>query len=270
MSDLKRQMASPSVFYAKPREVADLNQCYFYHTMEIPGYGLVTGQWDLRESVRRYTGGVDFRGKRVLEVGTASGFLCFSMEHEGAEVVAYDLSEDQSWDLVPYAQVDTDLEAENRRNTICAINRGYWLAHKAFKSKARVVYGTVYDIPVGIGTVDVSTFCSVLTHVRDPFLALVNAARLTRDTILVTELVSEDALATVGQAPTMEFLPKFRKGQPIDGWWCLNPGIITQFLGVLGFQDTEVTFHTQQSVWGGKSLFSVVGRRTVGGPRESE
>ena len=92
--------------YAEPRTVTDLEDCYFYHSMEIPGYGLVEGPWDLRGGVDDYLGGVDLRDKRVLEVGTASGFLCFTMEGRGADVVAYDLSDEQSWDVVPYAQYD--------------------------------------------------------------------------------------------------------------------------------------------------------------------
>src|SRR5262249_47083940 len=63
--------------YASPRTVTDLADCYFYHTLELPGYGLVEGEWDLRAGAEAYLGGVDFRGRRVLEVGPASGFLCF-------------------------------------------------------------------------------------------------------------------------------------------------------------------------------------------------
>ena len=63
--------------YAEPREVTSLDECYFYHSMTIPGYGLVRGPWDHREGVDAYLGNVDLQGKRVLEVGTASGFFCF-------------------------------------------------------------------------------------------------------------------------------------------------------------------------------------------------
>src|SRR2546426_5232006 len=104
-SGVSRNMVTS--LYASPRAIDDANDCYFYHTMDIPGHGLVRGEWDLRKGVREYLGGVDFKGKRVLELGTASGFLCFHMEKEGAEVVAYDLSEDQSWDVVPFARGDT-------------------------------------------------------------------------------------------------------------------------------------------------------------------
>ncbi|HEY4442105.1 MAG TPA: hypothetical protein VGN14_16725, partial [Candidatus Elarobacter sp.] len=68
-----------------------LEACYFYHTMELPGVGTVEGEWDLRTGVDAYLGGEELRGKRVLEIGTASGFLCFAMERRGAEVIGYDL-----------------------------------------------------------------------------------------------------------------------------------------------------------------------------------
>src|SRR5438876_64896 len=101
--------------YAEARSLNDLADCYFYHSMEIPGYGLVEGPWDLRGGVDDYLGGVDLHDKRVLEIGTASGFLCFTMEGRGAKVVAYDLSEEQSWDVVPYAQYDhASFDADRR------------------------------------------------------------------------------------------------------------------------------------------------------------
>jgi hypothetical protein len=93
-------------FWVEPRIIDDINECYFYHTMDIPGHGLVKGNWDLRGKESEYLGHVDFQGKRVLEIGTASGHLCFSMEKMGAEVVAYDLSPKQDWDLVPYSGLD--------------------------------------------------------------------------------------------------------------------------------------------------------------------
>src|SRR6478736_6007586 len=96
---LARQ-ARPSV-YAPSRRVTQLEDCFFYHTMDVPGYGTIPGPWDLRGHVDAYLGGVDLRGKRVLELGTASGFVCMEMEKRGAEVVAFDLSEDYDQDLVP-------------------------------------------------------------------------------------------------------------------------------------------------------------------------
>ena len=80
--------------------------CYFYHTCEIPGFGLVTGEWDLRGHESEYLGGVSFNGKSVLEVGPASGYISFWMEDNGANVTAYDLDINRKWDFVPFHDVD--------------------------------------------------------------------------------------------------------------------------------------------------------------------
>src|SRR5712691_8821908 len=172
--------------------VTDPADCYFYHTMDIPGYGRVEGEWDLREGVREYLGNVDLRGKRVLEMGTANGFLCFEMERRGAEVVAYDLSENQDWDVVPYARQDGAAFVSARREHIRRLNNAFWFCHRAFGSKSKMVYGDVYSVPQEIGQVDVTTFGSILLHLRDPFLALQKALRLTRTTVIVTDVLEPD------------------------------------------------------------------------------
>lgn len=107
-----------SDIYAKPRVVTTVAQCIFYHTMDIPGHGHVDGYWDLRGTEKQYLGNVDFAGKRVLEVGTASGYLCFWMEQQGADVVAYDLSPQENWDIVPFAQYDHKAHAADWRKGI--------------------------------------------------------------------------------------------------------------------------------------------------------
>jgi hypothetical protein len=252
--------------YAEPRTVTDLEECYFYHSMEIPGYGLVKGPWDLRGGVDDYLGGVDLRDKRVLEVGTASGFLCFTMEGRGADVVAYDLSDKQSWDVVPYAQYDHDSFESDRREHLLKLNNSWWLAHRAFESSAKVVYGTVYEIPEEIGPVQVATFGNVLRHFRDPFLALERGLRLTTETVIVTEnpslRYSLPQMAVSLLKPNMAFLPNFERVQPRESWWHFTPAVIKQMLGVLGFEDTKVDYHVQRFAGKRKPLFTVVGRRT--------
>ncbi len=252
--------------YAEPRTVTDLEECYFYHSMEIPGYGLVEGPWDLRGGVDDYLGGIDLRDRRVLEVGTASGFLCFTMEGRGADVVAYDLSDKHSWDVVPYAQYDHDSFDAQRREHLLKLNNSWWLAHRAFESSAKVVYGTAYEIPEEIGRVDVTTFGNVLRHLRDPFLALERGLRLTTETVIVTEnpslRYSLPQMAASLLKPNMAFLPNFERVQPRESWWHFTPAAIKQMLGILGFEDTTVRYHVHRFAGRRKPLFTVVGRRT--------
>lgn len=70
-----------------------LADCDFYHSMISPGVGKIIGLWDLRQTVDDYLGRIDFAGKRVLEIGPASGFLAIEMERRGADVVAVELPE---------------------------------------------------------------------------------------------------------------------------------------------------------------------------------
>lgn len=252
--------------FAVPREVTDIDECYFYHTIELPGYGKIEGEWDLRKGASDYLGGVEFTDKRVLEIGTASGFLCFYMENQGAEVVAYDLSENESWDIVPFSQYDYNQYALIRKAQIKKINNAYWLSHRVFNSSAKMVYGTVYEVPEQIGMVDISTFGSVLLHVRDPFLALQQTLRLTKETVIVTDVLSRRHLAVSllekFTGPCMRFLPNVNTVSPKEGWWTLSPKTIVNFIGVLGFEEVEVKYHMQKYNGKSRKLYTIVGHRT--------
>jgi len=251
--------------WAVPRLVESLQECDFYHTMEIPGFGLVEGMWDLREGVGEYLGHTDFAGQRVLEIGTASGFLCFEMERLGAEVVAFDLSEEYDWDIVPIAGVDVAAESSARKAHIRRLNNGFWLAHRALASRARAVHGTVYRIPAEIGEVDVCVVGCVLMHLRDPFLALQQALRLTRHRAVITD--SLDRRALLGRlarrllGPYAHFLPDAAAGGPTDSWWRLSPDLVSRMVGVLGFRTVSLSFHQYPFKGVPHRLFTVVAER---------
>jgi len=249
--------------YAEPRLVTDLNDCYFYHTIDLPGVGTIKGNWDLRGRLEEYLGHVDFSRRRVLDVGAANGLLSFSMEEHGAEVVSFDLDRNAKWDLVPFAAW-TDYEAVRPGNQLVThrLNNAYWFAHRLLNSRARVVYGSVYDIPVGIGAVDVAVYGCILLHLRDPFLALQNGLRLTRETAIVVEPLRAQPVATT--EPYVGFLPDPSSLEPKDTWWDLRPEAIVRMLGVLGFGETTVTQHVQLYEGQEHSLYTVVGRRTSG------
>jgi SAM-dependent methyltransferase len=256
----------PQPPYAAPLGVTDISECYYYHTMDVPGHGVVTGEWDLRGGVDEYLGHEDVAGKRVLEIGTASGFVCFEMERRGADVVAYDLSPAQSWDVVPYAGLDLAQEVARRREHILRLNKSWWFNHRAFGSRARVVYGTVYAIPPSIGPIDLCTFGAILLHVRDPFLALQNAAALRPATIVVTELAQRRSpfslLARPARRRSPLFLPNAVKGEPRDAWWSFAPESISNMLGILGYRTERVVRHAQLYANRRTPMFTVVARRT--------
>src|ERR1700722_17438739 len=93
-----------------------LSGCYFYHTMELPDFGVVHGEWEIRD-FHQYIGSVDLAGKRVLDVGTASGFLSFRAERAGAsEVVSFDVDSAARERRLPFA------------HNVYWADRGKWLA----------------------------------------------------------------------------------------------------------------------------------------------
>lgn len=256
--------------YASPHEVTDTRDCLFYHTTDIPGEGTIAGPWDLRHGIARYLGGVQFAGKRVLDVGAASGFLSFYIERQGGEVVSYDLSDAYCWDHVPYAGTDLlDLVAEGRES-IRKINNSYWYCHRAHGSKNRVVHGTAYAIPGAIGPVDVGVFGSILQHLRDPFLALQTGLALVRDTAIVAEVIPRRRFWQRWFArylsPQMLFLPDARTQTHNATWWMLPPQLVQTYLGVLGFEDTRVTYHAQPFENSRRLLYTIVARRTKPAP----
>lgn len=253
--------------YAAPIAVASLSECYYYHTMDVPGHGLVEGEWDLRGGVDAYLGHEPVAGKRVLEIGTASGFLCFEMERRGADVVAFDLGANDPWDMVPFARSDVGATAADRSDHMARINRSWWFNHRAFGSKTRMVYGSVYAIPASIGTVDVCTFGAMLVHVRDPFLALQRAAALAPATIVVTELAPRrralKILESAARRRSPLFLPDALTGTPLDAWWSFSPEAMSNMLGVLGYRTERVVRHAPLYRKRPTPMFTLVARRSV-------
>lgn len=258
--------------YAPARHIDSPDDCAFYHTIDLPDFGTLPGMWDLRGRVTDYLGGVDLRGKRVLELGTASGFLCFAMERQGAEVVAFDIAADQEPDVVPFARADRQQRLADMQPWMERIRNGYWLSHRLLDSRARVVYGTVYDVPEAIGRVQVATFGAILLHLRDPFLALQSALRLAGETVIVTEpvwtLANRLRYRLPGRLarPTMSFVPAAATAEPPTTWWHISPQAIQRMIAVLGFEESTVSYHYQDQPEQGRRVlcYTVVGRRTTG------
>ena len=265
--------------YAAARAIDSLDACSFYHTTELPGHGVVAGAFDLRGREDAYLGNVPLAGRRVLEIGTASGHLCFYMERAGAEVVAYDLSPELPWELVPDAPRREPAFADARAAEIRRLNAAWWFCHRAHASRARLVHGQANQLPCAIGEFDVVTLGCVLLHLRDPMGALEQVASRSRDTVVVTELAPSRATQLAGAVlptglvgagyrlaerlgpPRMRLLPEARRRAPLETWWGIEPGVVRRMLAVLGFSRSAVTWHRQRFQGRPILLHTVVARR---------
>ena len=252
-------MALADPTYVRPATVPSIGDCDFYHTMDIPGHGLVEGQWDLRGGGDDCVGHVPLAGRRVLEIGPASGFLTFHMDAAGADVVAVELAPDADWDVVPHHRIDLPAVMAERRANMARLRNGFWFAHARFGSRALVHYGSAYDLPDSLGRFDVALMSCVLLHLRDPLRVLETCSRLAR-TVVVTDLYEHD----LDGPPLARYYPTAESTQ-WDTWWRFSPQFFSQSLAVLGHEQVTVTRHEQRFLHEGRDyqipLFTVVASR---------
>lgn len=228
-----------------PREVSDLDQCFWYHDMDLPGVGRVRGLCDMSVGYQFSIETIPMQGRTVLEIGPASGAYTFAMEARGADVTSVELSPSDSWDIVPHAGQVADLT-----DHLEALQNSYWLAHKALGSKARVYPGTVYGIdPKTLGTFDIATIHAVLVHLRDPLGAITNVARHCRDTLVITEAEpfshrrSLTPLRLVSRGfRFMTYQPAAADRENNHTWWKISPALIAEHCRVLGFKDIRIGY----------------------------
>jgi SAM-dependent methyltransferase len=224
----------------QPRFVDKLEDCFFYHAMELPGFGLVRAHWDLRGRFDDYVGGVDVAGKSILDVGTATGFLSFEAEKRGAaRVLSFDMSDARQQAFLPFKDKlyyrDPDRWVEGYGVEIERWKNAYWLCHRLLESKAEAYYGNIYDLPEDLGQFDIAIVGSVLEHLSDPITALASIARLTKETIVIVSplLQTDERIArfeALASNPDADFT-----------WWTYSLGLYREVLRMIGFRIAKVS-----------------------------
>ena len=250
------EVATNNKIFASPVKVDDVADCYFYHTMELPGHGVIKGRdWDLRGGVDDYLGKVPFAGQRVLEIGPASGFLTFEMEKRGADVVSVEVTAEHGWDFVPYPAAKLEEVFGPRRIVMQQLKNSYWFSHAALHSKARVYYGDVYNLPSSLGQFDIAVMGAVLLHCRDPLRIVEQCGKMAR-LLVITDMFHPDleGASVCRLAPTSQnFL--------WHTWWHFSTQFFTQFLAVMEFTTSATSTHQQYHRGKAYALFTIVGRR---------
>ncbi|HEV7798757.1 MAG TPA: class I SAM-dependent methyltransferase [Pyrinomonadaceae bacterium] len=230
----------PGLLLEQPRFVDRLEDCFFYHAMELPGFGLVRAHWDLRGRFPEYVGGVDVAGKSVLDIGAATGFLSFEAEKRGAaRVLSFDMSDAKQQAFLPFKDKlyyrDPERWASQYGAEVEQWKNAYWLCHRLLVSKAEVYYGNVYQLPAELGQFDIAIVGSVLEHLSDQITALASIARCTKETIvLVSPLLQTDEriarFEALASNPAADFT-----------WWTYSLGVYREVFAMLGFSIARVS-----------------------------
>jgi SAM-dependent methyltransferase len=227
-----------SMLYNAPWPRPKFEDCYWYHSLDLPDGRTVHGQWDLRGRFADYTSHAAMAGKRVLDVGTASGFLTWEAERAGADVVSFDLDHARRQRLLPFRDQEyfyDRAESERKREVFFnGMKSSYWYMHHALRSRALVHYGDSENLPRELGHFDLALLCSVVEHLPDHIQTIASVAALA-DTIVMTGPVTDtDALVA-------DFAGRRANPTANFSFWRYSLGTYREIFGMVGFGINRVT-----------------------------
>lgn len=240
--------------------------CAFYHVQEIPGLKKPTeGSFDLRKNIDLFLGSCNFKNKKVLELGPASGFITFYLENKGAKMTCIDLSiKKDKWDTIPHANKNWVKIQTQFMKELSKVRNAFWFAHKQHKSKAKLLETHINNLPKSTPIHDYGLVANVLLHIQNPFLALQKMSSKVKERMIITELIDDIGLVSTKRKLKLSNIGKsisskyFKKNTLIkflpqnsnpntnyDTWWKLSPSTIIEIMKVLGFEKEKYLEHIQ-------------------------
>jgi 2-polyprenyl-3-methyl-5-hydroxy-6-metoxy-1,4-benzoquinol methylase len=241
----------------------DIENYYWYHTIELPD-GLVTpGLYDLRASVPNFGFSEDLRGKSVLDVGSATGFFAFEFARRGAQVVSVELPSLYALDRFPGQDIEHTIEkigemivpkslggVRDYVRTYTAEQLYFYLLEGPFEfcrkwlnTPVERCYSTVYDLSESkLGrTFDLVFMGDILLHTLNPLQALAAVAPLCRRTLVLSQTLPDEP----GEKAAMHYVGGDSPGSDEVSWWLPNKACMVQLLKKLGFASvTEIGRNT--------------------------
>ena len=209
---------SPEFRRRTQQQVEQLSRHSSYHSLELADGTVIPGLIGidaLKARIRSFPIPEDLRGKRVLDVGAASGWNSFEMERRGADVVAVD----------------------------CVEFEEFHMARALLGSKVDYRIMDVDELtPESVGRFDYVLFFGVLYHLRHPLLGLERICSLTTEAAFVESFVT-DAGPDPSAPCTLEFYETNELGGQIDNWCGPNTNCLMALCRAAGF--ARVVFEHQ-------------------------
>lgn len=258
--------------------------CVFYHVQEIPGITKPTiGLFDLRKNINQLLGNCNFKNKKVLELGPASGFITFYLESLGAKMTCIDLSiKKDKWDTVPHANKDWKKIQNQAMKELSKLRNAFWFAHKQHKSKAKLIETHINNLPKSTPIQDYGLVATVLLHIQNPFLALQIMSSKVKEKMIISDFIDDMGIVSTkkrfkisnvaksisskyfNKNTLTKFLP--RNSDPnlnYDTWWKLSPMTIVEMMKILGFEKEQYLEHVQYCNGKPIDMYTIVFRRKI-------
>jgi tRNA (mo5U34)-methyltransferase len=238
---------------------ADIENYYWYHTIELPG-GLVTpGLYDLREAVPNFRFPDDMRGMSVLDVGTATGYFAFEFAKRGARVTAVDLPSLYALDRFPGQDIEHTLEKigemivpkslSNVRSYVrkytpeqmyfYLLEGPFEFCRKMLNLPVERCLSTVYELSEAkLGRkFDLVFLGDILLHTLYPLQALAAVAPLCSGTLVISQLLPDEP----NEKASMLYVGGDSADSDEVSWWLPNKACMVQLLKKFGFRSvTEI------------------------------
>jgi SAM-dependent methyltransferase len=237
------------------------DDCLFYHSMTFPDGENIEAAWDVRGLFQDYIGHYPIRGKTLLDVGTATGFLSFEAEKAGAIVTSLDAATGRELNYIPieghqyHGNRPAFIEASNYN--LKMLKNSYWYGWHKFASKAAVEYIPIADLPFWDRKFDVVLAGAIVEHLPDPVTMIGNIARLATEAVII-------AFVPVNETDELTMIAGDNwAGNTVDHsytWWILSRGLYRKIFDNLGF---SVEFVDSQAIPTFANQTEPVTRKTV-------
>lgn len=220
----------------RPWPLPDAENCIFYHAMDLPGGESIDGAWDIRGCFDQYIGHYPIKGKTVLDVGTASGFLAFEAEKAGAKAVT--AIDAKTAHEIRHLQFDDHPFHNNRPESLSnsddflkRLKNSFWYGHRRLSSAVEVIYVPLDDLPFWQRRFDVVIAGAILEHLSDPVTAIGNMARLANEAVIISFTPVEDS-----EDQIMRTANDWTNREHCYTWWTLSRGLYRRAFDNLGFE----------------------------------
>jgi tRNA (mo5U34)-methyltransferase len=197
-----------------------------FHSFRLPDGRLLRGAMDielLEERLASFGLPEDLKGKRVLDIGPWDGYYTFEMERRGAQVVAID-------------RVDLNTFRE---------------LHRALNSQASYLRLDVYELdPAEIGTFDIVLCLGVLYHLKHPLLALEKICAVTRHVCIIDTFVIDGEAWQQGVRPPLPYVEFYETDElagQVDNWSGPTVTAVEALIRAAGFAQADVLRVTDRS-----------------------